>query len=192
MEIVISLVLKVIAAMFVMMNREAIKSLTAYAVTHPVYRDQLDISGNWFKYVDPIGVCMMVLMDFGWQKPHQYRSSRFRDKKQGTLLIAITGFMANIITIAVLVPLLNVSMNQYLHNLLVYIIYYSVSITIVNLFPIPPLDMSKIIKSISPHKYMNIVHYETYLHIGFVIFAAIGFGSIMMSGLFSALNFWVL
>jgi Zn-dependent protease len=120
------------------------------------------VSLNPLVHMDPIGTFLFPLIQIftgvllmGWAKPTPYNPANFRREvtmRQGHMLVAAAGPVSNLI-LAALFTLLFVSIfrlglvNSYRHPLaqaLFIGISMNVVLAIFNLFPIPPLDGSKV------------------------------------------------
>ncbi|MDA3845712.1 MAG: hypothetical protein PF505_04080 [Vallitaleaceae bacterium] len=185
MGILLILGINIVAAVIVMIIHEIPKSLTAYLVTHPIYRQNALPNTKLRQYVDPIGLCMFVFMGIGWQKSCIYKSSRFRDKEKGMLYVAIEGLLSNIVLIIILVPIYNITADAYVKLFVFKLIYFSFGVTIINLLPVTPFDMSKVIQYFSPEVYYGLIKYERTIHIVFIIFIASTYGIMLVNGLFN-------
>ncbi|MBC7960325.1 MAG: site-2 protease family protein, partial [Vallitaleaceae bacterium] len=152
----------------VMIVHEAPKSIVAHCVMHPLYKSSHKINTNPLKYIDPIGLIMFALLGVGWQKPYEYNSTKYKDKSKGILAVALTGLIANLVFMAVLIPMAYIPLNGYVHFFIFTLIYFNFSITFVNLLPVPPLEMAKIIHSFSHNAYFKLMQNERIIHTVFI------------------------
>lgn len=124
---------------------------------------------NPLKHIDPIGAIMLIIFRFGWAKPVPINPRNFTNYKQGTLWVSLAGPLSNIalaITIAILarllllfpLPFVALAILDRLFNLL---IIYNVFFAIFNMIPVPPLDGSKVLGMLLPHKYSY--YYSQYM-----------------------------
>jgi Zn-dependent protease len=135
---------------------------------------------NPIKHLDLFGSIILPLLLIimkagflvGWAKPVPYNPNNLRDKKKGTIIVAVAGIAANI-TIAILFGLLIrfapfFGLPAYTSDLLLLNPFYKIATIIVllnlvlaifNLIPIPPLDGSKILFSIIPPKFQYIENF---------------------------------
>jgi len=130
---------------------------------------------------------MFVFSGAGWQKPANYNINYFRDKNKSVLIIAITGLLTNIIFMIALIPLLKINMNAYLYTFLIFLFKFNFAITIINLLPVPPLDMSKIIYYFSPNVYFKLMQNERIVQVVFLLLLAIGIIPAMINSLLTLL-----
>jgi len=113
---------------------------------------------NPIKHLDPIGSVLLPLFLFfiggpiiGWAKPVPVNPYNFKDKKWGSLKVALAGPMANF-AIAILFGLIMrfSNLNFSFLNFLSIIVIYNLFLGLFNLVPIPPLDGSHVLFSILP------------------------------------------
>ncbi|PKM95833.1 MAG: hypothetical protein CVU84_03260 [Firmicutes bacterium HGW-Firmicutes-1] len=184
MNLIIEIAITIVCGIITMLVHEVPKSIVAFSVTHPIYRSTQKINKNVLKYIDPLGLIMFVLLNVGWQKPYEYNSSKFRDKNKGILAIALTGIFANLLIMSALLPMFNYITLPIGQIFVGRLIYFNFSIVIMNLLPIPPLEMSKIIHSFSNNAYFKLVQNERIIHTIFILLLVIGILSRFVDGIF--------
>jgi Zn-dependent protease len=153
---------------------------TAYLLGDNTARLSGRLTLNPIKHLDLFGSVILPLLLIimktgfliGWAKPVPYNPENLRDKKRGTLLVAVAGIVANIV-VAVLFGLfirfaphfglpLYTSDPLLLHpfyKIATIIVLLNLVLAIFNLIPIPPLDGSKILFSIIPSKFRYIENF---------------------------------
>ena len=152
---------------------------------------------NPLKHLDPIGSVLLPLVlllvtfgqgpIFGWAKPVPINPFNFKDKRWGSLKVAIAGPLVNF-AVAVIFGLIIrfVSLSDTLLLLFSIISIYNFLWGIFNLVPVPPLDGSHILFSFLPDGFGKL---RFFLHqYGFYILILL----IFMGGLrflFSGANF---
>ncbi len=117
---------------------------------------------NPAKHIDPIGLMMMIIFKIGWAKPVPVNANNFKNYKVGSVIVSLSGAMANIIT-AIICVIINKYINMYAINLIAQTtLMYNVFFAAFNLLPIPPLDGWGVISSFIPYKYNEVVYkYES-------------------------------
>ena len=146
---------------------------------------------NPVKHLDPIGTLLILVVGFGWAKPVPIRPDNFRNYRVGMFLVSIAGVVINVL-IALLclfalralgITLGNVQQifpqaDGTLTNPLAYGLFFAAQINILlavfNLFPIPPLDGSKVLQAFAPASWQRglwqLERYGFFIVIGLVVF----------------------
>ena len=110
-------------------------------------------------HIDPIGLLMLFIVQFGWAKPVMINPRNFRNLRQGELLVALAGPAANLITaflalvFLVIYVKLGLNVSQGLRMVFSLIIIYNINFAIFNMIPLPPLDGSKVLMSFLPSRW---------------------------------------
>lgn len=110
---------------------------------------------------------------FGWAKPVPVNPLNFSNLRRGELLVSAAGILANFglaITAALIYHLLNALPQTFpalLASLLKFTVLINLILGIFNLFPIPPLDGSKILLSQLPYNLAK--EYQKLERYGFLI-----------------------
>jgi len=124
------------------------------------------LSLNPLKHIDPMGTIVVPLATFflsgfifGWAKPVPVNWNRLRNTKRDIALVALAGPAANLVMIGfwlVVMKLLIVLADQQsmLVNVMLFMGSAGIAINsllmILNLFPLPPLDGSRVVFSLLP------------------------------------------
>lgn len=154
-----------------------ILSVVAHEVSHGFaalyYGDRTALNAgrltmNPLKHIDPMGTVIVPLLlvllkspiGFGWAKPVPYNPYNFTNWKQGTRVVAIAGVFTNFmlaiifgLVLRFLVPVPATGIPTPENLILIAIVLVNLSLGIFNLFPIPPLDGSKILFSFLPDRF---------------------------------------
>ena len=144
---------------------------------------------NPLKHLDPVGsiivpIFFVILSQatgsgivFGWAKPVPINPYNFRDKKYGSMKVALAGPGSNLLVALFFGLILRFYSGPIISSGIIlmfsYIVYINILLAIFNLMPIPPLDGSHILFSLLPESARNlkIFLYEFgYLIILFVLF----------------------
>lgn len=129
---------------------------------------------NPMAHIDPLGAVMILLVGFGYAKPVPVNARRFKNPKAGMALTALAGPASNLVLALVFKLLSNLALFLYIRNFALvwnvaamffdYAAIINVSLAVFNLFPIPPLDGSKILALVIPPKYyFKYMQYERYI-----------------------------
>ena len=129
---------------------------------------------NPLSHLDPVGLIMLWLVQFGWAKPVPINPNNFADWKRGTRLVSLAGPVANILLSLVMAILFTglikigvIDGNDWLSNVIRLTYVYNIIFAVFNMFPIPPLDGSKVVSSFLPNemawRYESIGRYGIYI-----------------------------
>ena len=130
------------------------------------------LSLNPFAHLNPIGTIMIFLFGIGYANPVPINPRNFKNEKGGMALTALAGPLANLIMGFVSVwgffIFTKFTGSSAVGSAVAYFFLYSAQINVMlavfNLFPIPPLDGSRILFAILPSKfYFGIMKYERYI-----------------------------
>lgn len=147
-------------------------------------------------YIDPIGLILCVTSQAGFSKPYMYR---IKDKKTNFIL-GIVGFLSLAIVFLISMGFLKFAIGMeanfsYLESTgllelffqctLVYIALISISMFLVNLFPISTFDMGLCVAGKSPTKYFAIIRNDYFIKMLLVLVIMFRFitsvGTLIMS-----------
>lgn len=180
-EELLSWLLMAAAALLCIMLHEISHGLAAYWLGDPTAKRAGRLSFNPLRHIDLVGLVMMVIARFGWAKPVPIDPRYFKHPKRGMALTALAGPVSNflmawlsMLVYFLLFPLFYRSGSAVLMWIIAFFRYcavLNVSLCLFNLFPIPPLDGSKVLLSLLPDKaYWTVMRYERY---GFLIIAVL-------------------
>ncbi|QUH26582.1 site-2 protease family protein [Serpentinicella alkaliphila] len=143
-------------------------ALSAYYMGDDTAKYYGRLSLNPIKHIDPIGFLMLLFAGFGWAKPVPVNPNNFKNRKLGYFLVSISGPLSNFILAILLTFILGLQItmqnNKTVEQIIFFGIYINLVLGVFNLFPIPPLDGSKLLLLILPdtmeHKYYSIQKYS--------------------------------
>lgn len=152
---------------------ETCHGLVAYWMGDRTAKDAGRLTLNPLKHIDLFGLVMMAVAKFGWAKPVPVNMNRFSNPKLGMALTALAGPMSNILLAWVAMVLYYVAaffcyvyegaLMYYIQLFFLYTAVLSAGLAIFNLFPIPPLDGSKVLFALIPDTwYAKLMRYERY------------------------------
>lgn len=142
------------------------------------------LSFNPMNHWDPIGTTMLVgliflqgigvpVFVFGWGKPVPVDERNFRDPKTDSLKTALAGPASNILIAVILALLLRFAFPAIplFTNIIILSITINIFLAVFNLIPVPPLDGSRILRSILPEEsYWQLEQLSPFLIIGLLTF----------------------
>ncbi len=187
---------------------EVAHGYTAYRFGDPTARNAGRLSLNPVRHADPFGTVilplLLILMKspflFGWAKPVPFNPSYFQDTRKGIFWVALAGPTANFClalafylllqSLVIMQPVLDAGNSGYLQPVIM-VAYYGIFINIIlgifNLFPIPPLDGSKVLATLLPGRmagqYMQLEKY------GFIIIILLLFLGVFQTVFGYVINF---
>src|SRR5436305_9867532 len=158
---------------------------------------------NPIKHTDPVGTLLIPIINFvaavgagvfvpliGWGKPTPVNPLRWRNKDLANVMVSLAGIMANLLLAIIAFVILKIGLvtgtigsgggrlgtfDEPVFMLLFQVLMMNISLAIFNLFPIPPLDGSKVLYSILPasmHDTLDAMERFSYV----ILIAAIYFG----------------
>ncbi len=132
------------------------------------------LSPNPLKHVDPVGTVlvpgllyMSTGMVFGWAKPVPVNWQNLRNPRRDVALVALAGPLANLVMALFWAMIIKIaaSVNPLLPAVFTPLIYMGLAgiminsiLLVLNLFPIPPLDGSRVLSAVLPPNAARIYH----------------------------------
>ena len=153
---------------------ETCHGLMAYRLGDPTAKNAGRLTLNPLKHIDLLGLIMMAALKFGWAKPVPVDPRYFKKPKRDMALTALAGPVSNVllawiamlfysVTLWCLQRFPGVGVLWYLYLFFWYMAVLSAGLAVFNMFPIPPLDGSKVLFALLPNKaYAFILRYERY------------------------------
>lgn len=156
---------------------ETCHGLAAFWMGDDTAKRQGRLSLNPLRHVDIVGLIMMAIARFGWAKPVPVDMHRFKNQRLGMALTAIAGPVSNVLLLLVAAVLrlgvvvlyyeTDAEVFEYLILFFEYTVILSAGLAVFNLFPIPPLDGSKVLFALLPERvYYKLMRYE---HLGMIL-----------------------
>ena len=171
----------VAASLLCITLHETCHGFAAYLLGDPTAKRAGRLTLNPLHHVDVGGLLMMALFRFGWAKPVPVDMRNFRHPKRDMALTALAGPLSNVLLAYLAVLLYGVFSYWYWFSgsMAVYVcavfFYYveiiSAGLAVFNVFPIPPLDGSKVLFAVLPDAwYGKLMRYERF---GMVLLAVL-------------------
>ncbi len=151
-----------IPTIFGIICHEVAHGWAAYKLGDPTARLLGRLTLNPLKHVDPMGTAFFVITAFlgpftiGWAKPVPIQPQYFRHPRQGMMLVAIAGPLANICVALLCAYIVRftaepaTTVSQYIHTSAQFGLVMNSALALFNLIPFPPLDGSHILAGLLP------------------------------------------
>jgi len=180
-------ILYMVALIFSLSVHEAMHAWMSNRFGDDLAHSQGRVSLSPVTHVDPIGTLLFPAIAFftgapllGWARPTPVNPLRWREKRKANFWVSIAGILGNF-TIAIIVGLIirvlyhtgqlsaaaDGSTMEAVFTLLRVFFQMNIGLAVFNLFPIPPLDGSKILASILPESFGAAI--ESIEQYGFII-----------------------
>ncbi len=171
--------------------------LTAYWMGDRTAKSQGRLSLNPIRHIDPMGLLLMAIARFGWAKPVPVNMRNFAKPRLGMALTALAGPLSNILfafvtlllrgaLMLLLAELKNPLWLLTIMDFLAYLVILNCGLAVFNLFPIPPLDGSKVLAAFLPLRlYRLLMKVERY---GMIVLAALLLTDLLDTPLFYLRN----
>lgn len=168
-------IVKIPVLLFAITIHEYAHGRAAFSLGDPTAKNAGRLSLNPLSHIDPLGAICLFLFNFGWAKPVPIDPRFFRNIRRDTVLISLSGSMANLamaFITGIFIRHLFILSEIYL-KILFYMILMNIGLGLFNLLPIPPLDGSHILENILPYsasrRYREIRRYTPMILIGILL-----------------------
>jgi len=174
----------------------------AFELGDPTAKNAGRLTLNPLRHLDPVGTVIIPLIllfssgiFLGWARPVPYNPYLLRDRRYGSLKVAIAGPGANFLIALILglfvrfaaAPLVSSGLVPLITlNFLELVIYVNVILALFNLIPIPPLDGSKVAADLIPG------YWRYFSGLGFIgIFVALFIAFLVLGPLAGSIFFFI-
>ncbi|HBP51009.1 MAG: Peptidase M50 [Candidatus Shapirobacteria bacterium GW2011_GWF1_38_23] len=148
-------------------------ALAADKLGDPTPRAYGRLTLNPLAHLDPLGTLILLVARFGWGKPVPIDPYNFRHPRRDEIIVALAGPLSNFLLAFIF---------SRIPGTLTYILTYTnLYLGIFNLFPIPPLDGSKVLLNLLPLDTAIKIE-SAFEHYGFILIALL-----IVSGLLTSL-----
>ncbi|MFH1656429.1 MAG: site-2 protease family protein [Candidatus Nealsonbacteria bacterium] len=177
----------------------------AYQLGDPTAKHAGRLTLNPIKHLDPIGSIVVPLLLvitkspllIGWAKPVPINPYNFKDKKYGSMKVALAGPMANLslaLFFGLVIRFVPIGILPIqLIPMFSYIVYINILLAIFNLLPIPPLDGSHVLFTFLPdneisHNIKMFLHQYGFIILLFFLFFLFQYLSVVINLIFSLIT----
>ncbi|MFH1904801.1 MAG: site-2 protease family protein [bacterium] len=172
-----TILLLIFVLLFAVITHEVAHGWVAYKCGDPTARDMGRLTLNPLPHIDlfmtiivPFLIYQMSGFIFGGAKPVPINPNNFRHPKGDMILVSLAGCVSNFITaifFALLIRLGIAGILPAFTTLCMYGVLINILLGVFNLIPIPPLDGSKVLMSVLPHRQM--MTYLKFERFGFIL-----------------------
>lgn len=178
------MIFRIPALLIALTVHEYAHARVAVTLGDPTPRFEGRLTLNPIAHLDPFGLIMLWLVQFGWAKPVSVNPRNFKNGRQGMMFVSLAGPGVNLITafvtVIIFVILNHMGIREYwIMTTLRYIWSYNVMFAVFNMLPIPPLDGSKILMNYLPgrlaYQYESYSQYGSLILMGLIVLGVVGF-----------------
>ncbi|WP_232696272.1 site-2 protease family protein [Brevibacillus daliensis] len=164
-----SLPFRVIAFVIAFSLHEYAHALAAYSLGDRTAKNEGRLTINPLPHLDPFGLIMILFGPFGWAKPVPFNPNNFKgNKRLGIVYVAAAGPVINMILAFIFLLLFYMFQAPFMIEIMAtwsdkvieaiqltiqYCVFINLGLMVFNLLPISPLDGSKIVRYITPHRW---------------------------------------
>jgi Zn-dependent protease len=168
-------IVRIPVLLFAITIHEYAHGKAALSLGDPTAKAAGRLSLNPVIHIDPLGAICLFLFNFGWAKPVPVNPRYFKDIRRDTVLMSLSGPVANIgaaLVTGLFIRYFLLPYELYL-KVLLYMVLMNTGLGLFNLLPIPPLDGSHVLENLLPYraaaKYRKITRYGPFFLIGIIM-----------------------
>ncbi len=191
-----SVLILVVIVMFSAVIHEVMHGYAAYKLGDPTAKYEGRLTLNPIPHIDPFGSILLPFITvlstgfyFGWAKPVPYNPYNLTKAPYwGEAIVAAAGPASNLVIALLFGLVIRSGLLPIASELWTSVVMINISLMVLNLLPIPPLDGSKILGAILPlglrMQYDRIraqLEYNPFLGFGIVLLFVIAFGGVFGS-----------
>lgn len=155
------MIISLVTFMCALTFHEFCHALAAYLLGDNTAKRLGRLTLNPRAHIDPLGLLLLILIQFGWAKPVPFNPNNFTYPRLYSVIVGLAGPFSNI-TLASLSMILLHHAPDFLSSdwLILWKEFFTISIWInvmlgvFNLLPIPPLDGSHLIRALMPTTFL--------------------------------------
>lgn len=158
---------------------------------------------NPLSHIDPVGIVMLIFVHIGWGKPVQINPRNFDRKytmEKGEAIVSLAGPLMNFI-LAIVFSIIYFAISKFapitfllsqtgiiIETIIKATVIVNVGLGVFNLIPLPPLDGSKIFRTILPYNVKAwIDKNERWFYLAFLLLWISGIATIIISPIIDAM-----
>lgn len=196
MNTILALLAQMIGLTVAIVVHQYVYALTSVKLGDRIPKAEGRLTLNPFKHIEPVGFILLIISRFGWGKPVNTNPAYYVDKKKGTIVVATSGIIANLVLAVICGIIFNLtntlsSINiafTFFRYILNYIVQYSIILAVVNLIPIYPMDGYRILLSVVKQStYYKLIQYEKIIQMVVILLAFAGILNIILNPIFVVL-----
>jgi Zn-dependent protease len=159
-----NLLLRLPALLWALSFHEFCHGYVAYMLGDDTASKQGRLTLNPLRHLDPFGTITLLVLGFGWAKPVQISSRRFKKPRRDIALVSLAGAAGNFLSALVVAIICGIVVRLFpssvffilgrsmssLGMVIINLMMLNVGLGIFNLIPIPPLDGSRVLSTFLP------------------------------------------
>ena len=179
----VDMIFRIPALLIALTVHEYAHARVAVALGDPTPRFEGRLTLNPIAHLDPFGLIMLWLVQFGWAKPVSVNPRNFKNGRQGMMFVSLAGPGANLITAFIAMLIWGILdaigiREDWIITTLSLICRYNIIFAVFNMLPIPPLDGSKVLMNYLPgrlaYQYESYSQYGSLILMGLIISGLVG------------------
>ena len=156
---IINILVLALAVLVAVTFHEFAHGAVANMLGDPTAKQQGRVSLNPIRHLDVMGTIMFVIVGFGWGKPVPINTNNFKHPRWGMAFASLAGPVTNFVIAATLGLFLKLGLfTGLIGSIVEFIAYINIILGVFNLFPLPPLDGSRLVSALLPESMLPAYH----------------------------------